>query len=157
MLDAYMRRHPRVFIRTNSQTRWWIGRFAGQIPDRCGWEYIINGVFFHTAYPEFACSLLTSPKSHCILHDVFRVFVPEPHERTPVTGINILYLLFPFLPLIYMGYLARRPDTFTLRLLLLPLVVAVAVGIYFRFMWTEPHHNIYNWGQGKVTALPSYL
>lgn len=89
-------------------------------------------------------------KCHCILHDVFRVFVPEPHERTPVTGINILYLLFPFLPLIYMGYLARRPDTFTLRLLLLPLVVAVAVGIYFRFMWTEPHHNIYNWGQGLL-------
>ncbi|KAG2066440.1 hypothetical protein BDR04DRAFT_1106624 [Suillus decipiens] len=85
-----------------------------------------------------------------MVHDVFRVLVPEPRERIPITGINALYLIFPLLPLIYMGYLARRPDTFTLRLLLLPLVVAVAVGTYFRFMWTEPHHNIYNWGQGLL-------
>lgn len=89
-------------------------------------------------------------KCHCIVHDVFRALVPEPHERIPITGTNTSYLLLPFLPLIYMGYLARRPDTFTLRLLLLPLVVAVAVGTYFRFMWTEPQHNIYNWGQGLL-------
>ncbi|KAG2129157.1 hypothetical protein DEU56DRAFT_982418 [Suillus clintonianus] len=87
---------------------------------------------------------------HCIVHDVFRALVPQPHQRIPISETNILYLLFPFLPLIYMGYLARRPDTFTLRLLLLPLVVAVAVGTYFRFMWTEPHHNIYNWGQALL-------
>ncbi|KAG1872477.1 hypothetical protein DFJ58DRAFT_903875 [Suillus subalutaceus] len=89
-------------------------------------------------------------KCHCIVHDAFRALVPEPHERIPITGINTLYLLFPLLPLIYMGYLARRPDTFTLRLLFLPLVVVVAVGTYFRFMWTEPHHNIYNWAQGVL-------
>lgn len=89
-------------------------------------------------------------KCHCIVHDVFRALVPGPHERIPITGTNTSYLLLPFLPLIYMGYLARRPDTFTLRLLLLPLVVAVAVGTYFRFMWTEPQHNIYNWGQGLL-------
>lgn len=89
-------------------------------------------------------------KCHCIVHDVFRALVPEPHERIPITGTNTSYLLLPFLPLIYMGYLARRRDTFTLRLLLLPLVVAVAVGTYFRFMWTEPQHNIYNWGQGLL-------
>lgn len=94
--------------------------------------------------------LSTYLKCRCIVRDVFRALVPEPHERVPITGINILYLLFPLFPLIYMGYLARRPDTYTLRLLLLPLVVAVAVGIYFRFMWTEPHHNIYNWGQGLL-------
>jgi hypothetical protein len=52
-----------------------------------------------------------------------------------------------------MGYLARRPHTFTLRLLLLPLVVVVAVGTYFRFMWTEPRFNLYNWGQGKNRLL----
>jgi hypothetical protein len=114
-------------------------------------------VLFHTSYSEFSCSLTTSPKSHCIVHDVFRALVPEPHERIPITGTNTSYLLLPFLPLIYMGYLARRPDTFTLRLLLLPLVVAVAVGTYFRFMWTEPQHNIYNWGQGIVLPLSSYL
>lgn len=83
--------------------------------------------------------------------------MPEPHERISITGINTLYLLFPLLPLIYMGYLARRPDTYTMRLLLLPLVIAFAVGVYFRFMWTEPQHNIYNWGQGNMTLCPSYL
>ncbi|KAG0700014.1 hypothetical protein DFH29DRAFT_854100 [Suillus ampliporus] len=83
----------------------------------------------------------------CIVHDIFRVLVPQPHERIPISSFHVLYLLFPIVPLIYMGYLARRPDTFTLRLLLLPLVVAVAIGTYFRFVWAEPHLNIYNCGQ----------
>ncbi|KAG1745973.1 uncharacterized protein EDB91DRAFT_1119897 [Suillus paluster] len=89
----------------------------------------------------------------CIVHDVFRAFVPQPHERIPISNVHILYLLFPFVPLIYMGYLARRPDTFTSRLLLLPLVVAVAVGTYFRFVWTEPRLNIYNWGQCLIAEI----
>jgi len=87
--------------------------------------------------------------SHGIFHDVFRALVPQPHERIPISKHHIPYLLFPVIPLIYMGYLARRPNTFTLRVLLLPLVVAVTVGTYFRFMWTEPRYNVYNWGQGK--------
>ena len=95
-------------------------------------------------------SSFTNPTSHSIPHDVFRALVPQPHERVPISiKLHIPYLLFPFIPLIYMAYLARRPNTFTLRLMLLPLVVAVAVGTYFRFTWTEPRHNVYNWGQGK--------
>jgi len=47
-----------------------------------------------------------------------------------------------------MAYLSRRPDTFYLRLLLLPLVVLLAFGTYFRFMYTQPELNIYNWGLG---------
>lgn len=86
-------------------------------------------------------------------HDVFRALVPQPHDRIPIFKHHIPYLLFPFVPLIYMGYLGRRPNTFTLRLLLLPLVVTVAVGTYFRFMWTDPRHNVYNWGQGKSLVL----
>jgi len=88
---------------------------------------------------------------HCVVQDVFRVLVPQPHERIPISIFHIPYLLFPFIPLIYMAYLARRPNTFTLRLLLLPLVVAVAVGTCVRFMWTEPR-NVYNWGQGLIAG-----
>ncbi|KAG0700009.1 hypothetical protein DFH29DRAFT_652868 [Suillus ampliporus] len=80
----------------------------------------------------------------CIVHGAFRTLVPQPHERIPISSFHILHLIFPIVPLIYMGYLTRRPDTFTLRLLLLPFVVAVAVGTYFRFMWTEPSLNFYN-------------
>ncbi|KAG1745974.1 uncharacterized protein EDB91DRAFT_135371 [Suillus paluster] len=91
----------------------------------------------------------------CIVHDVFRALVPQPHERIPLSKFHIPYLLFPFMLLIYMGYLARRPDTFTLRLLLLPLVVAVTVGTYFRFMWTEPHLNFYNCVQALIAEIMS--
>ncbi|KAG0700008.1 hypothetical protein DFH29DRAFT_1070358 [Suillus ampliporus] len=86
----------------------------------------------------------------CIVHGAFRALVPQPHERIPISSFHILHLLFPFVPLIYMGYLARRPDTFALRLLLLPLVVAVTVGTYFRFVWAEPHLNLYNCVQGLL-------
>lgn len=53
-----------------------------------------------------------------------------------------------------MAYLTRRPDTFYLRLLLLPLVVVLAFGTYFRFMYTEPELNIYNWGLGTGLLSP---
>lgn len=48
-----------------------------------------------------------------------------------------------------MAYLSRRPDTFYLRLFLLPLVICVTLGIYFRFMYADPELNVYNWGQGE--------
>ncbi|KAG0700012.1 hypothetical protein DFH29DRAFT_1080919 [Suillus ampliporus] len=92
-------------------------------------------------------------KIRCIVHDVFRTLVPQPHERIPISSSHIPHLLFPHVPLIYMGYLARRPDTFTLRLLLLPLVITVAVGTYFRFMWTDPSLNIYNYGQCLIAQV----
>ncbi|KAG9315802.1 hypothetical protein JVU11DRAFT_3451 [Chiua virens] len=47
-----------------------------------------------------------------------------------------------------MAYLSRRPDTLYLRLLLLPIVVCLTFGTYFRFMYTDPKLNIYNWSQG---------
>jgi hypothetical protein len=55
-----------------------------------------------------------------------------------------------------MAYLSRRPDTFYLRLLLLPLVICLTFGTYFRFMYTEPELNIYNWGQGEdLVSVPA--
>ncbi|KAH0832040.1 hypothetical protein J3R83DRAFT_12947 [Lanmaoa asiatica] len=52
-----------------------------------------------------------------------------------------------------MAYLSRRPDTFYPRLLLLPLVICLTFGTYFRFMYTEPELNIYNWGQGLLAEV----
>ncbi|EGN98307.1 hypothetical protein SERLA73DRAFT_183248 [Serpula lacrymans var. lacrymans S7.3] len=80
-------------------------------------------------------------------HDAFRILVPHPHERTPITNKHIPYAIIPFIPFVYMAYLARRPGTYVVRLLLLPLVLVVTLGTSYRFMWTEPRLNVYNWGQ----------
>ena len=55
----------------------------------------------------------------------------------------------PLIPFFTMAYLSRRPDTFYLRLLLLPLVIFLAFGTYFRFVYTDPTLSTLNWGQGE--------
>ena len=57
----------------------------------------------------------------------FRTLVPLPHHRTPWSASNAYWILLPFLPLAFMAYLARRRDTFAMRLLLLPSVIFLSV------------------------------
>ncbi|KAF9221665.1 hypothetical protein BS17DRAFT_259769 [Gyrodon lividus] len=59
-------------------------------------------------------------------------------------------LILQFVPLLYMAYLSRRPGTFALRLMLLPVVVLSTFGVYFHLMCTQPEHKHYNWGQGLI-------
>ncbi|KAH7928459.1 hypothetical protein BV22DRAFT_209734 [Leucogyrophana mollusca] len=83
-------------------------------------------------------------------YDAFRTLIPLPHERIPITKSHWPYAILPFVPFTLMAYLARRPDTYTLRLLLLPVVLTLVIGTAFRFMWVEPELNVYNWGQGLL-------
>ena len=82
-------------------------------------------------------------------HDAYRTIIPYPEHRIPIRLHHVPNLLLPLIPFFSMAYLSRRPDTFYLRLLLLPLVICLTCGTYFRFMYTEPELNIYNWGQGE--------
>lgn len=59
------------------------------------------------------------------------------------------YAVISFVPFIFMSYLARRPDTYLIRLLLLPVVIASTLRYAFGFAWTIPELNVYNWGQCK--------
>ncbi|GLB38364.1 putative membrane bound O-acyl transferase family protein [Lyophyllum shimeji] len=52
-----------------------------------------------------------------------------------------------------MAYLARRPDTYLFRLLLLPAALCGIVASAYRFVWTIPELNVYNWGQCLLAAV----
>lgn len=114
--------------------------------------------YFHVAIRLSCVSLKSSPINHslsfqflflhCSAHNAYRTIIPDPEHRIPIRLHHVPHLFLPLIPFLLMAYLSRRPDTFYLRLLLLPLVICLTLGTYFGFMYTEPELNIYNWGQG---------
>ncbi|KAG6815738.1 hypothetical protein H0H87_011849 [Tephrocybe sp. NHM501043] len=52
-----------------------------------------------------------------------------------------------------MAYLARRPDTYLFRLLLLPITLFGIGAAAYHFVWTPPELNVYNWGQCLLAAV----
>ena len=77
-----------------------------------------------------------------------RWLVPESHNRIPITWRTFPNTLAYFIPLIFMAYLARRPNTHIIRLLLLPTLLTTSLRSCFGYMWTDPKMNVYNWGEG---------
>ena len=57
-----------------------------------------------------------------------------------------------YLPFIFLAFLARRQDTYLIRLLLLPTVITLILVAAYRFTWTQPELNVYNWGQCKHSS-----
>ncbi|KAI5121341.1 hypothetical protein M0805_000649 [Coniferiporia weirii] len=47
-----------------------------------------------------------------------------------------------------MAYLARRPDTHIIRLLLLPATLSAVLHSCLGYVWTGEGMNVYNWGEG---------
>ncbi|KAF8503230.1 membrane bound O-acyl transferase family-domain-containing protein [Hysterangium stoloniferum] len=79
---------------------------------------------------------------------IFRSLIPRPEDRIPFnaeTWPNYLFLIVPILP---MAYLARRPNTHVLRLLMFPITVVTALRAGFCFVWLDPRYNTYNFGAG---------
>ncbi|KAJ6605687.1 hypothetical protein B0H10DRAFT_2076689 [Mycena sp. CBHHK59/15] len=83
----------------------------------------------------------------------FRTFVPEPRHRIPLTWSTAPTVLASYLPFVFLAYLARRPGTYYIRLLLLPTVIASALTAGFRYVWTIPELNVYNWGQALLAEV----
>ncbi|EJD50974.1 hypothetical protein AURDEDRAFT_112049, partial [Auricularia subglabra TFB-10046 SS5] len=76
--------------------------------------------------------------------------IPYPADRTPVTPWNFWILLTPFAPLLTVSYLARRPNTWALRLLVFPLVLLGTTRVFFAYYFTPPGANEYNWALGLL-------
>ncbi|KAH7096716.1 hypothetical protein BKA62DRAFT_833783 [Auriculariales sp. MPI-PUGE-AT-0066] len=76
--------------------------------------------------------------------------VPRAEERTPLTWRNAPILLLPFMPLLAMAYLARRPNTLLLRALCFPLVLMSTTRIFFGYYFTSPGANEINWAMGML-------
>ncbi|KAF7314438.1 MBOAT-2 domain-containing protein [Mycena kentingensis (nom. inval.)] len=76
----------------------------------------------------------------------FRVVIPKPQDRVPITLRTTPQLLCLYVPLVFLAYLARRPDTYLIRLLLLPTVVICALMSGFRYTANIAQLNVYDWG-----------
>ncbi|KAI6147306.1 hypothetical protein BKA82DRAFT_4152234 [Pisolithus tinctorius] len=78
-------------------------------------------------------------------HDAWQTVIPCPEDRIPLRPRHILHLAAAVLPSVSMAYLARRPKTYHLRLMLLPLIVLVTLGTFFRFIVSGVEHAPANW------------
>ncbi|KAG7088335.1 hypothetical protein E1B28_012342 [Marasmius oreades] len=78
---------------------------------------------------------------------LFRTIIPEPQNRHPWTLSHLPYIALSYIPFLFLAYLARRPDTYILRVLLFPIVSSLILAVSFRHCWTIPSLNVYNWGQ----------
>ena len=83
-------------------------------------------------------------------HDAFRAIIPYPEDRIPLTVYNQCVLNIAVLPMFYMAYLARRPDTYLFRLMLLPVAVLAIFGTHFRFKVPGVDSGPNNWGLGML-------
>ncbi|CAE6367420.1 unnamed protein product [Rhizoctonia solani] len=78
----------------------------------------------------------------------FRVLVPEPKDRVPLTWLNSPLVILPVVPLLALSYLSRRPRTQFLRLAILPLAVWFTLSAAYTYEWMNPVYNVYNFASG---------
>ncbi|KIO02680.1 hypothetical protein M404DRAFT_1001893 [Pisolithus tinctorius Marx 270] len=88
--------------------------------------------------------------SYDFVHSLYRTVIPHPGDRIPFEPRHALHLVAALLPMMYMAYLARRPDTFLLRIMLLPLAVLSILGTFFRFAVLEVGYGTTNWGLASL-------
>ncbi|KAH0586223.1 hypothetical protein J132_08803 [Termitomyces sp. J132] len=81
------------------------------------------------------------------------ILIPNLKDRIPITWQTIPLPFLYHLPFFLLAYLARRPDTYLIRLFLLPLTIGGVVAAAYRFVWTPPEFNVYNWGQCLLAAV----
>ncbi|KAI6114222.1 hypothetical protein F5141DRAFT_699043 [Pisolithus sp. B1] len=80
-----------------------------------------------------------------LIYDVCRTIIPPPGDRIPMKPHHLLHLAAALLPSVYMAYLARCPETYHLRLMLLPPIALVTFGTFFRFIISGAEYAAANW------------
>ncbi|KAI4522365.1 hypothetical protein K525DRAFT_223306 [Schizophyllum commune Loenen D] len=83
----------------------------------------------------------------------YRTLVPEQKDRIPMSPEAAAFALITALPILFMAYLARRPDTYLTRLLLLPLTIMGLVSSAYRYYCVTPILNVYNWAVSLHAAV----
>lgn len=74
--------------------------------------------------------------------------VPNPDDREPVSATTLPHILLPTFLLLFLGYLARRPNTYLIRLALLPFVVWTTLWAMFAYYVPDPEQNSANFSKG---------
>ncbi|KAF8631400.1 hypothetical protein AX15_002408 [Amanita polypyramis BW_CC] len=85
--------------------------------------------------------------SYARFKPVLHAIIPPQEHRVPITLRTSVQPLLCYLPYLYLCYLARRQNTFLIRVLILPLVILCIVTAAYRYTWTHPSLYVYNWGQ----------
>lgn len=78
---------------------------------------------------------------------LLNAMVPSKEDRIPITLRTAIQPLLCYAPYLYLCYLSRRQNTFLFRLLILPIVILCTFTAAYRYTWTQPPFNVYNWGQ----------
>ncbi|KAF8627404.1 hypothetical protein AX17_006219 [Amanita inopinata Kibby_2008] len=81
------------------------------------------------------------------LKALLHTLVPPKEHRIPITLKSAPQPLLCYFPYLYLCYLARRPHTYLVRVLLLPLVIVCTFTAAYRYTWAHPSLYVYNWGQ----------
>ncbi|KIM29930.1 hypothetical protein M408DRAFT_328389 [Serendipita vermifera MAFF 305830] len=79
---------------------------------------------------------------------IWRQIVPRPRDRVPVTIYTIHNVFLPLVPLLFMAYLVRRPNTHFARLAVMPFTIWTILRASFGFVWVDQMYSPYNFGQG---------
>lgn len=88
---------------------------------------------------------------------IFRSLIPLPQDRVPLDSHTWPHLLSPLPPIFFMAYLARRPNTYYLRLMSLPVTIFCCLRAGFGFVWLEARLNVCNYVYGQSTVSISSL
>ena len=107
-------------------------------------EYVPHFIFRSTSVDSMVRLALGAQRA-------LQTIIPPLQDRIPITRRTAPYQVACYIPFIFMAYLARRPDTHIIRLLLLPTVLCGILASAYRFVWIAPELNVYNWGQCEQT------
>lgn len=91
------------------------------------------------------------------LQNIFRVLVPELSQQIPITWKTFPMTQIHYVPLVYMAYLTRKPDTYRTRLLLLPFLVALSIHAGFGYKWMQPSLKKLGWLSSRLNETPFFL
>lgn len=93
-----------------------------------------------------------APIPQAVVVDLSKIFgdLKFPHlERIPITFSNVPYILVPHTILLLMAGLTRTPNTFMLRVALLPLAIAATLSVCFRYYFEQQNMWAANWLLGQ--------
>jgi len=75
----------------------------------------------------------------------FRTIVPLARDREVVSWHNVLRRLAYIIPFYFLAYLARRKDTYYMRLLMLPMVLVLAIRGTYAYGSPDPQDDFDTW------------
>lgn len=104
----------------------------------------------HTSYKIILTKHYCYNRIRDALERFYRLVIPAFEDRTPITPSTFLYTLAYVLPLTFLAFLARRPHTRTIRILLVPSVICITLHSCLGYKWTGRGMHVYNWGEGEL-------